>query len=172
MGGALSRQSRQSSGSVMTYSFTLSVGTLLPHDVLTIVISIAGGRRTRGTRRFSGSLFELALGAYFRCQDPGDVLFREWSASENQELQFAKRDSWDQMIEHGITLLMGFLSGRPQLLCLRQRQFSSSSFRAALPHRLRHQDLRRLGPYVRHSYLHPSLQTASEYSHGECALFR
>ena len=34
---------------------------------------------TRAAMLF-GRGFELALGAYFRREDPGDVLFREWSA--------------------------------------------------------------------------------------------
>jgi CRISPR/Cas system-associated exonuclease Cas4 (RecB family) len=52
--------------------------------------------------------FEQALGAYFRREDPGDVLFREWSASKNQDLKFSNRDSWDRMLEQGIMLLTRF----------------------------------------------------------------
>ncbi|MFY9908496.1 MAG: PD-(D/E)XK nuclease family protein [Candidatus Sulfotelmatobacter sp.] len=55
-----------------------------------------------------GRAFEQALGAYFRREDPGDVLFREWSASKDQDLRFAKRDSWDRMFEQGIMLLTRF----------------------------------------------------------------
>src|SRR6516225_9182047 len=55
-----------------------------------------------------GRAFELALGAYFHGEDPGEVLFREWSASKNQELQFSNHDSWDRMLEQGIMLLIRF----------------------------------------------------------------
>lgn len=55
-----------------------------------------------------GRAFELALGAYFRREDPGDVLFREWSACKDQDLQFANRDTWDHMLEQGIMLLIRF----------------------------------------------------------------
>ena len=55
-----------------------------------------------------GRAFELALGAYFRHEDPGDVLFREWSASKNQALHFSKHHTWDRMLEQGIMLLTRF----------------------------------------------------------------
>jgi len=55
-----------------------------------------------------GRAFELALGAYFRREDPGDAFFREWSACKNQDLQFSNRDNWDRMLEQGIMLLTRF----------------------------------------------------------------
>ena len=55
-----------------------------------------------------GRAFEQALGALFRREDPGDVLFREWSACKAQGLEFSKRDSWDRMLEQGIMLLTRF----------------------------------------------------------------
>lgn len=51
---------------------------------------------------------ELALGAYFRREDPGDVLFREWSAYKNEGLQFSTHETWDRMLERGIMLLTRF----------------------------------------------------------------
>jgi PD-(D/E)XK nuclease superfamily len=62
---------------------------------------------TRAAMLF-GRAFELALGAYFRREDPGDVLFREWSACKSQDLQFSDRDTWDRMLEQGIMLLIRF----------------------------------------------------------------
>lgn len=62
---------------------------------------------TRAARLF-GRAFELALGALFRREDPGEVLFREWSASKDQGLQFSNHDSWDRMLEQGILLLTRF----------------------------------------------------------------
>ena len=57
---------------------------------------------------FFGRAFEQALGAYFRREDPGEVLFREWSSFKTQELHFSNRDSWDRMLEQGIMLLTRF----------------------------------------------------------------
>jgi len=62
---------------------------------------------TRAAMLF-GRAFEMALGAYFRREDPGDVLFREWSACKSQDLQFPDRDTWDRMLEQGIKLLIRF----------------------------------------------------------------
>lgn len=53
-----------------------------------------------------GRAFEMALGAYFRREDPGEVLFHEWSACKNQDLQFSNHDTWDRMLEQGMMLLI------------------------------------------------------------------
>jgi hypothetical protein len=55
-----------------------------------------------------GRAFEQALGAYFRREDPGAILFQEWSACKDQSLQFSNRDTWDRMLEQGIMLLTRF----------------------------------------------------------------
>jgi len=55
-----------------------------------------------------GRAFELALGAYFRREEPGEILFREWSAYKDQGLQFSNHDTWDRMLEQGIMLLIRF----------------------------------------------------------------
>src|SRR5215469_3689452 len=55
-----------------------------------------------------GRAFELALAAYFRREDPGEVLFREWSAYKTQGLRFSSHDTWDRMLERGIVLLTRF----------------------------------------------------------------
>ena len=55
-----------------------------------------------------GRAFEQALAAYFLREDAAAVLFREWSACKNQELQFSKGDTWDWMLRQGITLLDRF----------------------------------------------------------------
>lgn len=62
---------------------------------------------TRAAMLF-GRAFEVALGAYFRRQDPGEALFREWSAFKDQDLHFSERDTWDRMLEQGIMLLIRF----------------------------------------------------------------
>lgn len=53
-----------------------------------------------------GRAFEMALGAYFRREDPGEVLFHEWSVCKNQDLQFSNHDTWDRMLEQGMMLLI------------------------------------------------------------------
>jgi hypothetical protein len=55
-----------------------------------------------------GRAFELALGAYFRHEDPGEVFFREWLLYKEQNLTFSKDDSWDRMLERAIMLLIRF----------------------------------------------------------------
>ena len=55
-----------------------------------------------------GRAFEQALGAYFRREDPGDVLFREWLACKDQGPRFSNHDTWDRMLEQGIMLLTRF----------------------------------------------------------------
>jgi hypothetical protein len=62
---------------------------------------------TRAAMLF-GRAFELALGAFFRREDPGDVLFREWSACKDQDLHFSHNDTWDRMLEQGMKLLIRF----------------------------------------------------------------
>jgi CRISPR/Cas system-associated exonuclease Cas4 (RecB family) len=62
---------------------------------------------TRAAMLF-GRAFELALGALFRCEDPGAVLFQEWSACQSQGLHYSNGDSWDHMLRQGLMLLTRF----------------------------------------------------------------
>src|SRR5438034_6310650 len=55
-----------------------------------------------------GRAFESALAAFFRREDSATVLFREWSACRQQDLQYSKSDSWDRMLQQGIQLLERF----------------------------------------------------------------
>ena len=41
-----------------------------------------------------GRAFEQALGALFRREDPGAVLFAEWSACRGEGLHYSNGDSW------------------------------------------------------------------------------
>ncbi|MGB8061432.1 MAG: PD-(D/E)XK nuclease family protein [Candidatus Sulfotelmatobacter sp.] len=68
------------------------------------------GWRERDTRAamLFGRAFEKALGAVFLREDPGGVLFDEWSACQNQDLHYSNRDSWDRMLRQGIMLLTRF----------------------------------------------------------------
>ena len=62
---------------------------------------------TRAAMLF-GRAFELALGAYFRREDPEEILFREWSACKDQDLLFSKHANWDGMLSQGLMLLTRF----------------------------------------------------------------
>jgi len=56
-----------------------------------------------------GRVFEKALAALFLRQDPGETLFKEWSAYENGGLNYSNGDTWDHMLRQGIQLLERFV---------------------------------------------------------------
>ena len=92
----------------MTYSYTqISQYLTCPRRYRHRYLDGWKEKDTRAAMLF-GRAFEQALGAYFRREDPGDVLFREWSASKHQNLQFSNHDTWDRMLEQGIMLLTRF----------------------------------------------------------------
>jgi len=62
---------------------------------------------TRAAMLF-GRAFDRALGAVFRREDPGAVLFAEWSECQNLELHYPNNDSWDRMLRQGLMLLNRF----------------------------------------------------------------
>src|SRR3989442_8705281 len=68
------------------------------------------GWREKDTRAamLFGRAFEAALAAFFRREDSSAVLFREWSACRQPDLQYSKYDSWDRMLQQGIQLLERF----------------------------------------------------------------
>src|SRR5438270_9920738 len=55
------------------------------------------GWREKDTRAsmIFGRCFETALGAYFRAEDCGATLFKEWSLHREAALEYKKADSWD-----------------------------------------------------------------------------
>jgi len=64
-------------------------------------------RDSRASMLF-GRAFEKALAAYFRREDPSVVLFQEWSAYRDKDLEYSKGDTWDQMLHQGFQLLDRF----------------------------------------------------------------
>ena len=62
---------------------------------------------TRAAMLF-GRAFEQALAAYFRRDDPGTVLFREWALHKNSPLEYSNGTTWDRMLQQGIQLLERF----------------------------------------------------------------
>jgi|ERR1700722_1067949 len=92
----------------MTYSYTqISQYLTCPRRYRHRYLDGWKEKDTRAAMLF-GRAFERALGAYFRREDPGSALFSEWSACQNQGLQYSDRDSWDRMLQHGIMLLERF----------------------------------------------------------------
>jgi hypothetical protein len=92
----------------MTYSYTqISQYLVCPRRYRHRYLDGWKEKDTRAAMLF-GRAFELALGAYFRREDPGEVLFREWSACKDQCLQFSNNETWDRMLERGIMLLIRF----------------------------------------------------------------
>jgi len=92
----------------MTYSYTqISQYLTCPRRYRHRYLDGWKQKETRAAMLF-GRAFELSLGAYFRREDPGEVLFREWSACKDQGLQFSNHDTWDRMLEQGIMLLIRF----------------------------------------------------------------
>lgn len=92
----------------MTYSYTqISQYLACPRRYRHRYLDGWKEKDTRAAMLF-GRAFELALGAYFRREDPGEVLFCEWSACKDQELHFSNHDTWDRMLEQGIMLLTRF----------------------------------------------------------------
>jgi hypothetical protein len=92
----------------MTYSYTqISQYLTCPRRYRHRYLDGWKEKDTRAPMLF-GRAFEAALGAYFRREDPGAVLFAEWSNCQNQGLQYSERDSWDRMLYQGIMLLERF----------------------------------------------------------------
>jgi PD-(D/E)XK nuclease superfamily len=92
----------------MTYSYTqISQYLTCPRRYRYRYLDGWQEKDTRAAMLF-GRAFEQALGAYFRHEDPADALFSEWSAGQNQGLQFSHGDTWDRMLQQGIMLLDRF----------------------------------------------------------------
>jgi len=64
-------------------------------------------KETRAGMLF-GRAFEAALGALFRREDCGQVLFEQWSGYRNLNVDYARGDTWDSMLHEGIHLLERF----------------------------------------------------------------
>ncbi len=92
----------------MTYSYTqISQYLACPKRYKHRYLEGWREKDTRAAMLF-GRAFEQALAAYFRHEDPGAALYREWSACEHNELVYPIRSSWDSMLQQGIQLLERF----------------------------------------------------------------
>src|ERR1700675_691387 len=65
-------------------------------------------KETRAAMAF-GRCFENALGAYFRDEDCGAVLFKEWGVHRDASFEYKKGATWDRLLHQGIHLLQRFV---------------------------------------------------------------
>ena len=93
----------------MTYSYTqISHYLTCPRSYRHRYLDGWREKDTRANRLF-GRAFEKALAALLLREDPGAVLFREWSAHQDSQLEYSRNDSWDHMLRQGIQLLERFV---------------------------------------------------------------
>jgi CRISPR/Cas system-associated exonuclease Cas4 (RecB family) len=105
----------------MTYSYTqISQYLTCPRRYRYRYLDGWKEKDTRPAMLF-GRAFERALGALFRREDPGALLFAEWSACQSQGLHYSNRDSWDRMLRQGITLLTRFCQDNRVQVCQPRR---------------------------------------------------
>jgi hypothetical protein len=64
-------------------------------------------KETRPAMAF-GRCFESALGAYFRGEDCGAALFKEWGTYRDDPFEYKKADTWDRMVHQGVHMLQRF----------------------------------------------------------------
>jgi CRISPR/Cas system-associated exonuclease Cas4 (RecB family) len=92
----------------MTYSYTqISQYLACPRRYKHRYLDGWKEKDTRAAMLF-GRAFEQALAAYFRREDSGAVLFREWAVHRESHLDYSKGASWDRMLQQGIQLLDRF----------------------------------------------------------------
>src|SRR5215467_14639033 len=65
-------------------------------------------KETRAAMVF-GRCFENALGAYFRQEDCGATLFKEWGAYREAAFEYRRGETWDRVVHQGIHLLERFV---------------------------------------------------------------
>ena len=92
----------------MTYSYTqISHYLTCPRRYRHRYLDGWREKDTRAAMLF-GRAFESALAGFFRREDSAAVLFREWSACQNQGLRYTNGDTRDRMLQQGIQLLERF----------------------------------------------------------------
>src|SRR2546426_4922086 len=112
----------------MTYSYTqISQYLTCPRRYRHRYLDGWREKDTRAAMLF-GRAFESALTAFFRREDSSAVLFREWSAFKQQDLQYSKYDSWDRMLQQGIQLLERFCQDDRIRIRQPRRTCKSNSF--------------------------------------------
>ncbi len=92
----------------MTYSYTqISAYLRCPRSYRHRYLDGWREKETRAALLF-GRCFEQALAAYFHQQDSAAVLFKEWGAYRDVQLEYSNGDTWDRLIHQGVQLLERF----------------------------------------------------------------
>jgi hypothetical protein len=65
-------------------------------------------KETRAAMAF-GRSFESSLAGYFRGEDCGAALFKEWGVYRDAPFDYKKGDTWDRLVHQGIHLLERFV---------------------------------------------------------------
>src|ERR1700736_3305648 len=73
-------------------------------------------KETRAAMAF-GRCFENALGAYFRDEDCGAALFKEWGVYRDATFAYKKGETWDRFLHQGIHLLQRFVQDDRVRIC-------------------------------------------------------
>jgi len=93
----------------MTYSYTqISQYLTCPRRYRHRYLDGWKEKDNRATMLF-GRVFEHALAALFLREDPGAILFKEWSAHQDSQIHFSHNDNWEHMLRQGIQLLERFV---------------------------------------------------------------
>jgi PD-(D/E)XK nuclease superfamily protein len=89
----------------MTYSYTqLSQYLRCPRSYRHRYLDGWREKETRAAMLF-GRCFEKALGAFFRREDSAAVLFKEWAAYRETQLEYSNGDDWERLARQGVQLL-------------------------------------------------------------------
>jgi PD-(D/E)XK nuclease superfamily len=65
-------------------------------------------KETRAAMAF-GRCFEKALAAYFKGEDCGATLFKEWGEFRDAPFAYKKGETWDRLVHQGVHLLQRFV---------------------------------------------------------------
>jgi len=89
----------------MTYSYTqISQYLRCPRSYRHRYLDGWREKETRAAMLF-GRCFEKALAAFFLREDSAAVLFKEWGAYRDAQLEYGNGDSWDRVVRQGVQLL-------------------------------------------------------------------
>ncbi len=89
----------------MTYSYTQIAQYLrCPRSYRFRYLDGWREKETRASLLF-GRSFEKALAAFFLREDSAAVLFKEWGAHQDAQLEYSKGDDWERMFRQGVQLL-------------------------------------------------------------------
>ena len=91
------------------------------------------GWREKDTRASAvfGRVFELALGALFRREDPAAAFWAEWQRYRDAALEYSKADTWDKMFDQAVGLL-GLFAGQERVRIPEPRQHLQVRYTARL----------------------------------------